>query len=165
MAFRVAGRGPTNPDGSLRYYGMFISTANQTNPVANTANLVALDTTVRATGITNNAGVLTIANPGIYQVLIEFSWTSSVGTNPTISSWMYQNGSNIANTAQDFQILGGANTVQLSTCLWVISAAAGDTFSAYWSCSNTNVSLTYQGALSTPTRPASPSVNMMLIQV
>ena len=149
----------------LGYYGLFISTQSQPNTVGNTANLISLDTTVRSSGLTNNNGVITFANPGIYQVLVEFAWKDATGANPVVSSWMYQNGANLANTAQDFQLLGGANNIALSTCVWIINAAVNDTFSVYWSSSNTNVSLAYQGTLTTPTRPASPSVILAITQV
>ena len=165
MVFRVAGGVAANQGGPLGYYGLFIRTSNQTNPVASAANMVGFDTTVRSSGITNNAGVITFANPGIYQVISDLAWSSTTGTNPVISAWLYQNGANVANTNQDFQLLAGANTVQFASCVWIISAAANDTFSVYWSVANTNVLLAYQGPASTPTRPASPSAILSITQV
>ena len=166
MVFRVAGSTVGAGGGPIGNYGLFISSQNQTNSVANTANLVALDASaVRASGITNSAGTLTFANAGFYQIVVELSFTSTTGTNPTISTWLQQNGTNIANTAQDFQLLGGANTFQIGICNWIIQAAANDTFATYWSCSNTNVSLAYQGTLTSPVRPASPSAIIVISQV
>ena len=166
MVFRVAGR-YANADGSLGYYGLFISTTNQNNGGATTANLVALDdnSAVMANGITNAAGVLTFANAGLYQVVTELSYTSTVGANPNISTWLSQNEANIANTTQDFQLLGGANAVQLSSCTWIVNAAAGDRLRVYWASSDTRVSLAYQAALANPTRPASPSAIVVITQV
>jgi len=159
MVFRVAGPITTGGGGALGYYGLFISTANQTNAGTTSANLVAMDNTpVRASGITCSAGTLTFANAGKYQLIMELAFTASTGTNPTISIWMAQNGTNIPNTSQDFQLLGGANTVQMSSCAWIIDAAAGDSVQIYWHSPNINTSLAYQGALTSPTRPASPSV-------
>ena len=147
-------------------HGMFVSTANQANGGATTANLVALDTQiVTAAGMSNTAGVITFTKAGIYQIIAELAFTSTAGANPQISQWMVQNGTNIANTTQDFQLLGGANTVQFSTCVWHINAAVNDTFSVYWSCSDTRVSLAYQGVLTNPTRPASPSALLSITQV
>ena len=147
-------------------YGMFVSTANQANGGATTANLVSLDTQiVTADGMSNTAGVITFTKAGIYQIIAEMAFTSTAGANPQISQWMVQNGTNIANTTQDFQLLGGANTVQFSTCVWHINAAVNDTFSVYWSCSDTRVSLAYQNTLTNPTRPASPSALLSITQV
>ena len=159
MVFRVAGGNQAAGNvGALGNYALFVSTANQTNPVANTANLTSLDTQIDgASGVTNSSGTITFTSAGIYRVIVELFWTSTTGANPTISQWLVQNGNNMANSTQDFQLLGGANTVQASTCIWQINALANDTLKVYWSCSNTNVSLAYQAALTTPTRPASPS--------
>jgi hypothetical protein len=145
---------------------LFISTSTQTNPVANTANLVALDASaVYANGITNSAGTLTFANAGIYFIETELAFTISTGTNPSVSVWYQQNGVNIPNTAEDFQLLGGAGTTQILVNPWTLNIAAGDTIKIYWSSSSTNTSLSYQGTLTSPTRPASPSVSVNIAQV
>jgi hypothetical protein len=147
-------------------HGMFVSTANQPNGGSTTANLVALDTQIiTAVGISNAAGAITIANAGIYEVIFELFYTSTAGANPVISQWLSQNGTNIANSTQDFQLLGGANTVQASSCVWHVQASASDTIRAYWSCSDTRVSLAYQSALTNPTRPASPSAIFTIKQI
>ena len=167
MVFRVAsgtgGGGGTFVAGG---YGMFVSTANQTNPVASTANPVALDTQIDgASGVTNNNGVLTFTTAGVWQIMFELAFTSTVGANPVISQWLVKNGSNVANTAQDFQLLGGANTVQMSTCVFMLNMLVNETAQVYWSSSDTRVSLSYQGTLTTPARPASPSAIVFLNRV
>ena len=166
MVFRVAsgiGGGGSFVAGG---YGTFVSTANQTNPVANTANALLLDTQIDGvSGVTNTNGLLTFTTAGVWQIMFELAVTSTVGANPTISQWLVKNGSNVANTAQDFQLLGGANTVQLTTCVFMFNMAVNDTAQVYWSSSDTRVSLAYQGALSTPTRPASPSAIVFVNRV
>lgn len=147
-------------------HGMFVSTANQANGGATVANLTSFDTQiVTANGVSNAGGVITFTIPGIYQVVCELFYTSSTGANPTISQWLSQNGSNIANSTQDFQLLGGANTVQAAVCVWHVNAATNDTLRVYWHSSNTNVSLAYQAAGTNPTRPASPSASIIIQQV
>ena len=166
MVFRVAGG--TNGGGSFVAggYGMFVSTANQTNPVANTANAVTLDTQIDGvSGVTNNNGLLTFTTAGVWQIIFELAWTSSVGANPVISQWLVKNGSNVANSAQDYQLLGGANTVQMSTCVYLLNNVVNDTVQVYWSSPDTRVSLTYQGTQTTPTRPASPSAILFVNRV
>lgn len=147
-------------------YGMFISTVAQTNGGATTANLVTLNTQiVTANNVSNSSGVITLSATGVYQVVVELFFTSTVGSNPTISQWLSQNGTNIPNSTQDFQLLGGANTTQASTCVWHVSASAGDTLRAYWHAANTNVSLAVQAAGTNPTRPASPSAIVAIQQI
>lgn len=147
-------------------YGMFISTEAQANGGATTANLVTLNTQiVTANNVSNASGVITLSTAGVYQVVVELFFTSTTGANPTISQWISQNGTNIPNSTQDFQLLGGANTTQASICVWHVSAAAGDVLRFYWHSSNTNVSLTAQAAGTNPTRPASPSAIVAIQQV
>lgn len=157
---------PLTPSSVNPSYGMFISTVSQTNGGTTTANLVTLNTQiVSAVNVSNASGVITLSVSGIYQVIVELFFTSTVGSNPTISQWFSQNGTNIANSLQDFQLLGGANTTQASTCVWHVSANANDTLRVYWSSSNINVSLAAQGTQTNPTRPASPSAIVTIQQV
>jgi hypothetical protein len=146
--------------GSPAYYGLFISTVNQTNGGTATANLVALDNTpVLYNGISVVSGSqITFANAGQYAIIAELAITNSTGSNPTFFTWLSQNGTNIANTTQDQQFLGGASNTQMTTCTWIVNANAGDYVQIYWSCSATTTSLIYQGAGASPTKPASPSV-------
>ena len=166
MVFRVAGATAGGGAFVAGGYGMFVSTANQTNPVASTANPVTLDTQIDgSSGVTNNNGVLTFTTAGSWQIMFELAFTSTAGANPVISQWLVKNGSNVANTSQDFQLLGGANTVQMSTCVFLLNVLVNDTAQVYWSTSDTRVSLAYQGALTTPTRPASPSAIVFVNRV
>ena len=145
--------------GSPAYYGLFISSSNQLNGGSTSANLVTFD----ASPVLNNgvsvvsSSQITFANAGQYAIIAELAITNSTGSNPTFYTWMAQNGTNLASTTQDQQFLGGANNTQMTTCTWIINANAGDYAQIYWSCSATTVSLVAQGALTTPTRPASPS--------
>lgn len=157
--------GATGAGGSLGYYGLFISTATQTNAGTTTANLVGLDTSVRANGITNSSGTLTFANAGKYQITTELAASNSSGSNPVFRSWLSQNGTNLANTLQDIQLLGGSGNVSMTSCTWIIDVLANDTIQVYWSSSATTVSLIYQAGGTSPTRPASASAIVSVAQV
>lgn len=167
MAFRTAGPvANVNPSFVGGGYAFFVSTVNQPNGGANTANQVTLNTQiVGSNDITNTSGTITFTKAGVYQLIIELFFTSTTGANPTITSWVAQNNTNIPNSAQDFQLLGGANTVQCSTCTWQVSAALNDTLKFYWSSSNNAVTLAAQGPQTNPTRPASPSAIVSIHQV
>lgn len=150
----------SNGTGSPAYYGLFVCTTNQPasgSPTANTANQVLLDSTpVLNNGVTVSGNNIIIANAGYYLITSELAVVST-SSNQSISVWLAQNGTNIANSAQDVTLTGGANSPQMITCTWTINAAAGDSIAVYWSSTSANVTLTYQGALTSPTRPASPS--------
>jgi hypothetical protein len=53
--------------------------------------------------ISNSAGTITFSYAGKYEIISELAVTISTGANPTVSVWLVQNGSNLANTAQDIQ--------------------------------------------------------------
>jgi hypothetical protein len=76
-----------------------------------------------------------------------------------------QNGTNIANSLQDIQLLGGSGNVAMTCCTWLLDVTAGDTVQIYWSSSATTVSLVYQAGGTSPTRPASPSAIVIVSQV
>ena len=145
--------------GSAGYYALLISTTNQTNGGATVANAVSLDASaVLSNGVSVvSSSRVTFANAGQYHMINELAFVNSTGSNPVISVWLAKNGTNIANTTQDIQFTGGAGNVQLTVCSWTLDLSAGDYIQFYWSCSATTVSLTYQAALTSPTRPASPS--------
>lgn len=148
------------------YYGTFVSTANQTNGGATTANAVTFDTTVLANGISiSSSSQITFANAGQYLIAFELAVNNSVGSNPNISTWLALNGTNIANTTSNMTIQGGANNPQLLEQQWIVNVTAGQYIQIYWSSSATTTSLIYTAAGTGPTRPASPSaiVNCVFI--
>ena len=108
---------------------------------------------------------ITFANAGTYLVEYELAFQSSTGANPTIYSWLSQNGTNIANSSCDFTLQGGSNQPQVISQQFIVTVTAGQYIQVYWASSNTNVSLVYQAASSSPTKPASPSavINVSLI--
>ena len=141
------------------YYGTFVSTVNQTNGGSTTANPVAFDVTPAiANGVSiSSSNQITFANAGTYLIEYELAFTSSVGSNPSIFTWLSQQGTNITNSACDFTLQGGANQPQVISQQWIVSVTAGQYIQIYWSSSSTNVSLVYQAASGSPTKPASPS--------
>ena len=148
------------------YYGTFVSTTNQTNGGATTANAVSFDTPGLYNGVSITSGnQITFANAGTYLIEYELAFASSTGANPSIFTWLSQQGTNIANSTCDFVLLGGASQAQIINQQWIVSVTAGQYIQVYWSSSNTNVSLVYQAASSSPTKPASPSaiINVSLL--
>ena len=55
----------------------------------------------------------------------------------------------------------------MSVAAWeyLVNASAGDYYVLYWSAPSTAVSMVYQAATTSPTRPSSPSVNVNVTQV
>lgn len=153
----------TNTTGAPAFYGVFVANFNQPSGGANAANLVTYDASpVLSNGISASSGLITIANAGYYLLTFELSVSNSAGSNPTVSCWLQQNGTNIASTTSDTQFVGGAGNTQLLEQQWIVNAAAGDTIGIYWSSSAGTVSLSYQAAAITPARPSSPSASVTI---
>ena len=108
---------------------------------------------------------ITFANAGTYLIEYELAFTSTAGANPSIYTWLSQQGANIANSTCDFTLLGGASQAQVVNQQWIVTVTAGQYIQVYWSCSDTRVSLVYQAAGTSPTKPASPSaiINVQFI--
>ena len=164
--------GPTGPTGStgtggtLGYYGNFYSTATQTNPVASTANAMTLNTTVSNSGVSVvSSSQITIANAGTYLIDFAAQFTSSSGSNVVIDVWLSKNGTNVVGTDQQIQLTGGAGTLSVAAWEYLVNASAGDYYVLYWSAPSTAVSMVYQAATTSPTRPSSPSVNVNVSQI
>ena len=141
------------------YYGTFVSTSNQANGGATTANAVNFDSSPAiANGISVTSGnQITFANAGIYEITYELAFINSTGGNPTITTWLAQQGTNITNSTCDFVLQGGASQPQIINQTFIVNVTAGQYIQIYWACPSTTTSLTYQAALTNPTRPASPS--------
>ena len=119
--------GAAGAGGTIGYYGLFISTSNQSNGGSTTANAVSYDATpVTNNGITVSGSTVTFANSGKYKIISELAVTNSTGSNPVVSSWLSKNGSNIANSSQDVQFAGAAGNVQMIVCSWLLDVTAGE---------------------------------------
>lgn len=148
----------TNTTGAPAFYATFVANFNQAGGGANVANKVTYDASpVQSNGISASSGNITFANAGFYLIVFELAVQNSAGSNPSVRCWLAQNGTNIPSTTSDIQFTGGAGNTQLLEQQWIVNAAAGDTVAIYWSSAAATVSLAYQAAASTPTRPSSPS--------
>jgi hypothetical protein len=152
--------------GTIGYYGNFYSTATQTNPVANTANAMTLNTTVAASGVSiASSSQITFANAGYYLIEFAAQFTSSSGANVVIDVWLSKNGTNVTGTDQQVQLTGGAGALTVASWNYLVNPSVSDYYVLYWSAPSTSVSMPYQAATTSPTRPSSPSVNVNVTQV
>lgn len=149
-----------------RNYGSFLDTTSQTNGGATTANVMTLNTTDIATGVSiaSNSRI-TIAQPGIYNIMFSAQFGRISGTGfSTIEVWLRKNGVDVEQSNGVFNVpqSGGKNVASWD---YIVSANAGDYYEFYWSSSDTNVILTAYAAGTGPTRPATPSLAVTVMQV
>jgi hypothetical protein len=167
-ASSVGLQGATGAPGTgntVSYYGSFESTQSQTTSGTASANLVTFNTTSLANGISVSGGTVTFANQGTYLVnfLGQFITTGG-GSNYQVNVWYQVNGSAVANAAYVFTTSGVNNQV-LANVEDTLALNAGDTLAFFWSSQNQYMQLQYVASASNPTRPASPSAKLNILQI
>jgi hypothetical protein len=117
--------------------------------------------------VSNNAVIP--SNPGIYLInfLGQFKFTGG-GSGGNITVWHTVNDVAPTNAAFTFYLPTSNNYQLLSNVEGVVNLNAGDRLKFYWwSDINpaANIALTYTAAGTNPSRPASPSANVTIVQL
>ena len=127
---------------------------------------MTLNTTVAASGVSiASSSQITFANAGYYLIEFAAQFTSSSGSNTVIDVWISKNGTNVTGTDQQVQLTGGSGALTVASWNYLVNPSANDYYVIYWSAPSTSVSMVYQAATTSPTRPSSPSVNVNVTQV
>ena len=164
------GLGLTSTDGvvsatlGLLNYGFFTD-GTQTNPVANTANIVTFGNTGPVNGISVVGGnAITVVNAGIYTLMFTVLVGKTSGGTDTISFWLRYNGTDIPLSSQDLQLTNTLAQV-FTSGNFTLDMAAGSNVQLCWSSADTTASLTALPARVTPTRPTGASAKITLTRI
>lgn len=142
-------------------YGAFSSDQSQTT-TANTATLMALNTTDFSNEVSISSSKITVVNSGIYNLQFSAQVQSTDVAPQDVYIWLKQNGTDIVGStgvvglparktpSDPFHDIKGWN--------YFLSMNAGDYVEIYWSTTSANVSIEYYAASGTPTKPATQSV-------
>lgn len=154
---------------NINNFANLISTVTQASGGITAKNLVQLNTIVHASGlaVVNNAVVP--SNSGTYHIntLGQFKFTGG-GSGGNITFWYEINDVAPANASFTFFLPTSNNYQLLTNVEAVLPLNAGDRIKFYWwSDINpaANVALHYTPAGTNPSRPASPSVNVTILQL
>lgn len=156
-ALRLFFNNVANEINSARPHGSFYDTTTQTNPVASTANLMTLNTTVSSFNTTLSVvpSRVYVAETGIYNIQFSAQLDKTSGSAADIYIWLRINGQDVADSASKIAIQGtAAETVAAWNFMPVLQA--NDYIEIAWSSSDTNVTLSAVAA-SAPV-PGIPSV-------
>jgi hypothetical protein len=164
----------TYPDGTTQttaplslWYGSFEDTTTQTNAGATSANLVTINSTSSANGVSivSNSQV-TFAHAGAYHFnfLGQFFFSGGA-SNYNITVWYTKNGVQTANGAYTFTTTSAQAAQVLANIEDIVSVNAGDYLQFYWWSPATGMTLSPTAAGTNPTRPSSASVNLNLFNV
>jgi len=161
-------QGPVGPAGTSGSVGNYISSfdsTQQNNPIANSVNILRLNTVSATQGFTiQNGTQITSQNIGVYNIQFIAQLTKATGTTANIDVWLVKNGVNVSNSNTTFTVDTNLTQYVLSWN-WFLSMDATDYFQVAWSSPNTNISLFVNTGLTTPTRPNIPSVILTVQQV
>ena len=150
-------------------YGAFHNTSSMTAASANTAYTMTLDSTDYYNGVTLVSGSqLTAAYAGVYNVQFSAQLTNTDTNIHEVSIWLRQNGSDVAMTNSIVAVPnshGGSDGHTIAAWNFFIQLSAGDYVELCWSTESTTVFIEATSALSTPTRPATPSLIVTMDRV
>ena len=149
----------------LRTYGDFYSNATQTNPVANTVNLMTFNNTGSANGISivSNSQI-TITRTGIYNIAFSAQLEHDVNQTANVEIWLKKNGNNVADTNTIVTV--GKDQKTVAAWNWLANAGtSNDYFELAWASSDTAVELVSVPAANTIANVNIPSVILTVTPV
>lgn len=142
-------------------------TTTQTNPVANTPRAMTWNSSDPASnGIVAGSatGSIKVLNTDTYNIQFSVEIKSSNSATTEITIWLRKNGSDVADTASEYDIKGN----DFYTIGWnfVLPLLANDYVQLMWASSDTTMTLAYQSVQTSPyTHPAIPSVIITVTNV
>ena len=148
----------------LLNYGFFTD-GTQTNPVANTVNLIGVNVTGPTNGISVVGGTaITVANAGTYTKMFTLNVNKTSAGASTISIWLRLNGVDIAGSCQDLILTGALDTIFVSGN-YTLNIAAGGNIQMCWSSADTTMQLLALPARVAPIRPSGDSAKVTLTRI
>ena len=151
----------------LRRFGSFSDSTTQTG-TTNSSQAMKFNTTEHSSGVTvNNTTQITIANAGFYNIQFSAQLDKTSNGVDDVSIWFRRNGADIANSNTVVSITkqAGGNGRMVAAWNYVDDFIAGEYFEIMWSATDSTTRILAQGTLSTPTRPATPSVILTVTQI
>lgn len=143
-------------------YGAFSDFTSQTT-TANTATLMALDTTDFSNGVTLVTGSkITVANAGIYNLQFSAQIQSLDVAPQDVYIWLKQNGTDITGSTGRVGLparkSAGDPFHDIKGWNYFLSMNANDYVQIYWSTTDVDVTIQTYAASGSPTKPSTASV-------
>jgi hypothetical protein len=146
-------------------FGSFYSTVTQTNPVANTRNLITVNSTVYTNQINLGGATSAVTPPsysriyigatGVYNIQFSVQADKTGGGADSMYIWLRVNGVDVPNSASKV-VISGPNAETIPAWNFMIILQEGDYFELAWSSADTNMVLAAVAAAAPV--PSIPSV-------
>lgn len=167
--------GPAGPEGVAgaagalweAAYGSFYDTTIQTNPTANVARAMTLNSTSSADGVSvANFSRVTFATAGVYNLQFSAQIQKSDPGTDTIDIWLSKNGQNVADSNSQLVLTqSGVDSRTVAAWNFMFDAEVGDYVELMWSSPDTNISILSLVGQTGPQRPSIPSVIVTVTQI
>lgn len=146
-----------------KYYGRFEKTVDQSPTVINTAEVIPINNTIEANGVTITSGSrITFANSGVYSIAVNFQITSGSSSQKNLWLWYRRNGVDVAGSSIiNTTVTNGASQTVSRTNFFNINA--NDYIELYMAADSVNITLDASPA--TAFAPSSPAVRINVIQI
>lgn len=148
--------------GGSVYWGSFWSNQDQSAANTTTAYPITLNNTdpdSSGVSVVSNSRV-TFANAGVYNIQFSAQADRVSGSgSDSIDIWFRKNGTDIPESNIVVTVAGGAAAAKtVAAWNYMLKLSAGDYVELVWRTSDINLQLIHEGAATSPTRPAIPSV-------
>lgn len=148
----------------LSNYGFFTD-GTQTNPVADTVNVVTFANTGPSNGISVVAGTqITVVNAGTYTKIFTMIVNKTSGGTSSMSVWLRLNGVDVAGSRQDLELINTLSQI-FTSGNFTLNIPAGGYIEMCWSSADITVQLAALPAAVAPIRPTGDSVKLTLTRI
>jgi hypothetical protein len=147
-------------------HGSFYDATTQTNPVANSVNLMRVTSTYddaeTAFSVSRDTNRIYVAETAVYNIQFSAQLDKTGGGASDVYIWLRVNGVSLNNSATKM-VIDGPNSEMVAAWNWVISLNAGDYVEIAWQSPDTAVILAAVAA--SGNIPAIPSVIVTVVWV
>lgn len=156
-----------SPIGNDGYHGVFYDTTDQLAANTTTAYLISFNTTDTTNGVSITNGTdIAVTHSGVYNIQFSIQFKNADTQAHYAYVWLRKNGTDIPESRSDFSIIdkhGSSNGALIAALNLMLLLTAGDYVQLVWATENTNISIQYEPAGTTPTTPAAPSVILTIV--
>jgi phage gp45-like len=153
--------------GLLGFWGQFWSTSDQLNAGATSVNYMTVnnsDPSNNQVQIGATSSQIKVLNAGVYNVQFSAQFDKTDGGKDEVSVWFLKNGVNIPDSNSIFSLEGNHDKLIAALNL-MVNLGVNDYIQIAWASADTDMSLHFDAAGTSPTRPQTPSVIITLQQV
>ena len=150
-------------------YGFFYDSVTQNSTPINTAIKVLIRQTQQsAGGVSLSNSKISVTESGVYSVVTTFQFENTSGGTHSASAWLQKGNDGGASSIFDnsnfiWQLTNGQHIVGVLNN--ALTLAINDYIEIYFSTTNAGLSIVATPTQSTPTRPATPSVTLLINKI